>query len=196
NQKVDNFEVDPCKFAVFFNPNDCTQQPGNLNQQRIAVDGSMKTPGLRNVGQTPPYFHNGGQANLHQVIAFYNRGGDRVNFNQDPNIDNDSTGTGALGNPSGNNPQPGVGSNLDPDIELRNLSLAQQNLLRKFLLSLTDQRVACHSGVFDHPSMTISAGVKGPQPYKDSSPADNKADEDIRTIPAVGQGGLPVCAPN
>ncbi len=42
----------------------------------IAADASFKTPGLRNVELTAPYFHNGGQLTLRQVVEFYNRGGD------------------------------------------------------------------------------------------------------------------------
>jgi cytochrome c peroxidase len=40
------------------------------------VDGSFKTPGLRNVAMTAPFFHNGGQLTLRQVVDFYSRGGD------------------------------------------------------------------------------------------------------------------------
>lgn len=42
----------------------------------LLVDGAFKTPGLRNVELTAPYFHNGGQLTLEQVVEFYNRGGD------------------------------------------------------------------------------------------------------------------------
>ena len=41
-----------------------------------AGNGSFKSIGLRNVELTGPYFHNGGQATLEQVIEFYARGGD------------------------------------------------------------------------------------------------------------------------
>jgi cytochrome c peroxidase len=37
---------------------------------------TFKTPGLRNVELTGPYFHNGGQGTLRQVVDFYSRGGD------------------------------------------------------------------------------------------------------------------------
>lgn len=43
---------------------------------RIAVLGAFKTPGLRNVELTGPYFHNGGKATLMQVVEFYAKGGD------------------------------------------------------------------------------------------------------------------------
>lgn len=42
----------------------------------IGADGDFKTPGLRNVELTAPYFHNGGHLTLRQVVEFYNRGGD------------------------------------------------------------------------------------------------------------------------
>jgi len=38
--------------------------------------GRFKTPSLRNVGLRAPYFHNGGKADLDEVLAFYNGGGD------------------------------------------------------------------------------------------------------------------------
>ena len=51
-----------------------------FSQSRSAVDmGAFKTPALRNVGLTAPYFHNGGKATLGDVIDFYARGGDANN---------------------------------------------------------------------------------------------------------------------
>ncbi len=40
----------------------------------LGTDGAGKTPILRNVALTPPYFSSGGFANLRQVAKFYNRG--------------------------------------------------------------------------------------------------------------------------
>nr|WP_322681510.1 cytochrome c peroxidase [Nostoc sp. DedQUE03]MDZ7976995.1 cytochrome c peroxidase [Nostoc sp. DedQUE03]MDZ8044951.1 cytochrome c peroxidase [Nostoc sp. DedQUE02] len=42
----------------------------------VLANGQFKTPGLRNVELTAPYFHNGGYLTLPQVVDFYNRGGD------------------------------------------------------------------------------------------------------------------------
>ncbi len=42
-------------------------------------NASFKTSGLRNIELTGPYFHNGGQATLEQVVDFYARGGDFAN---------------------------------------------------------------------------------------------------------------------
>ncbi len=57
-----------------------------------AVDGAFKTPTLRNIELTGPYFHNGGYATLEQTIHFYNRGGDRRDYFQ-----KNSDGSPALG---------------------------------------------------------------------------------------------------
>ena len=56
-------------------------QPPKLNpplssSEAVVADGAFKTPGLRNVELTAPYFHNGGQLTLEQVVDFYSRGGD------------------------------------------------------------------------------------------------------------------------
>jgi cytochrome c peroxidase len=48
------------------------EDPGSGN-------GNFKSIGLRNVELTGPYFHNGSQATLEQVIDFYARGGDFAN---------------------------------------------------------------------------------------------------------------------
>ena len=39
-------------------------------------DGAFKSPGLRNVELTGPYFHTGGAETLEQVVEFYARNGD------------------------------------------------------------------------------------------------------------------------
>ena len=48
-----------------------------VSKLRVAVDGAFKTPTVRNVGLTAPYFHNGGYKNLEELVEFYNRGGNR-----------------------------------------------------------------------------------------------------------------------
>ena len=37
--------------------------------------GKFRTPGLRNVALRAPFFHNGGKAELQEVLIFYNDGG-------------------------------------------------------------------------------------------------------------------------
>jgi cytochrome c peroxidase len=40
--------------------------------------GAFKTPGLRDVGRTGPYMHDGSAKTLQDVIEFYNRGGNSI----------------------------------------------------------------------------------------------------------------------
>lgn len=47
--------------------------------------GSYRTPTLRNVGITAPYFHDGSARNLTEVVRFYNEGG-RANLNLDEEL--------------------------------------------------------------------------------------------------------------
>ncbi|RMD94050.1 MAG: DNRLRE domain-containing protein [Calditrichaeota bacterium] len=103
---------------------------GSLNDPP-AVNGAFKVPGLRNVELTGPYFHNGGQATLQQVIDFYNRGGDF----SDNNL-----------------------SNLAPDILPLGLTKKDKNDLLAFLLALTDERVRNQSAPFDHPQLFVPNG--------------------------------------
>ncbi len=192
NKSLDRFEVRPCEFETpIFTP--CDNLPSLTDPTtapRDAVDGSFKVPILRNVGLNPPYFHNGGQATLKDVVRFYNRGGDR----RGP-LDADTTGL-ATPTPFGviNN------TNLDPDIGDASATSTNNSLgltdeeeedLVQFLLSLTDNRVACHSGVFDHPSLPIASG------QMDAAKAKTQQAKDVVvTLPAVGQQGLKVCFPN
>lgn len=91
--------------------------------------GRFKTPGLRNVEFTGPYFHNGGQATLKQVMEFYNRGGDYA-------------------------PNPVNG----PDIKPLNLSAQDQADMIEFLKALTDDRVKFERAPFDHPELCVPDG--------------------------------------
>ena len=50
---------------------------GRYNETKVDFDkGAFKTPGLRSISQSGPYMHNGIEATLEDVIAFYDRGGD------------------------------------------------------------------------------------------------------------------------
>ncbi len=73
----DPFQANSFLFAAGLDP--------VVGDEREAIDGAFKVPSLRNVELTGPYFHNGGQATLEQVVQFYNRGGDRKDlFQKDP----------------------------------------------------------------------------------------------------------------
>jgi len=52
------------------------RDPAGTAAERASGRGrGLKTPGLRNVELTAPYFHNGGDRTLGDVVDFYNRGG-------------------------------------------------------------------------------------------------------------------------
>ncbi|WP_009632528.1 cytochrome-c peroxidase [Synechocystis sp. PCC 7509] len=129
--------------------------------ERVAVDGSFKTPGLRNIELTAPYFHNGGQLNLKQVVEFYNRGGD---FHEQ-NI-----------------------KDLDPDIVNLGLNEDEQNALVAFLQSLTDERVRLEKAPFDHPQLFITNGHPGGT-NSVTNDGTGRATVDMLEIPAVGRNG-------
>jgi len=136
--------------------------------ERIAADGAFKTPGLRNIELTAPYFHNGGQLTLRQVVDFYNRGGD---FHEN-NIDN-----------------------LDPDIQNLGLSEQEKTSLVAFLISLTDDRVRYERAPFDHPQLFITNGHPGDQNAV-TNDGTGQATTTVIELPAVGRNGTTVPRPN
>lgn len=164
----DPLRVDPCTFDV----NPCVTPSGA--DFRDVVDGAFKTPTLRNIELTGPYFHNGSRATLAQVVEFYNRGGDRRGQDGD-----DTTGLGVNK------------SNLDADIQLLELTDQEKADLVAFLKRpLTDERVRCEQAPFDHPSLRIVAGHSGNAREVDDANHDGKADDNALYIPAVGATGV------
>jgi cytochrome c peroxidase len=187
---VDQFSLDPCHLQIPFDGANCARIPMDApaQSQRVAVDGAFKVPSLRNVALTAPYFHNGGQKSLDEVVAFYNRGGDRRSVSG-----GDTSGTGALGRPvvssSNSSVTPGMGgSNADADVKPLGLSTGQQGQIVEFLKSLTDRRVACHMAPFDHPALTVANGQVAQDKDKDGN-----ADDVPYALRAVGTGGYQNC---
>jgi len=150
-------------------------QPGSVQDnfmgpvdpaERIAADGAFKTPSLRNVELTGPYFHNGSVATLADVVEFYTRGG---NF-RDQNL-----------------------HDLDPEIH-RQADLAghpmRQLALVAFLKALTDERVRWYKAPFDHPELTLNAGAPGSEISVLADPRIAGQAQDMRvTLPAIGRNG-------
>ncbi len=103
----------------------------------MAIAGTFKAPGLRNVDLTGPYFHKGGYLKLTDVIEVYARGADFRNENQ-PNLDQGVSGI------------PG----------LQDRSRGGVPVLDAFLKSMTDERVRNQSGPFDHPELLLPDGIQ------------------------------------
>ena len=73
------------------------------------------------------------------------------------------------------------------------LGLSEENIddLVQFLLSLTDDRVACHADVFDHPELPLVIGQRDT-----ARVGSNRAKDIVATLPAVGRSGFANCFPN
>jgi len=137
--------------------------------ERITADGAFKTPGLRNIELTAPYFHNGGTLTLRDVVDFYNRGGDFAENNID-NLDR------------------GLGNNL-------NLTEEEKTSLVAFMQSLTDDRVRFERAPFDHPQLFITNGHPGDQNAV-TNDGTGQATTTVIELPAVGANGTSVPQPN
>ena len=97
--------------------------------------GGFKVPQLRNVELTAPYFHNGGDMTLEEVVDFYTRGG---NFPA-ANANEVDAAFGDLGTLQG-----------APD---------KAAALVAFMKSMTDERVRNESAPFDHPELYVPNGM-------------------------------------
>jgi cytochrome c peroxidase len=138
----------------------------------VAQIGFFKTPMLRNIALTAPYFHNGGQLTLEQVVEFYNRGGDFPDgFDQIPLI--------------------------DPNVVPLGLTAQEKTDLVDFLRNgLTDQRVVNQLPPFDHPQIFVPNGhpvdANG-YPVINDPAHPGQATDQFLTIPQTGRnGGTPL----
>lgn len=97
------------------------------------TDGSFKTPSLRNVELTAPYFHNGSAKTIQEALFVYNNGG---LFAKNPNH--------------------------HPEIIPLGFNAIDIRDVTNFLLTLTDPRVKFERAPFDHPSLAIPNGHTTP----------------------------------
>jgi hypothetical protein len=144
--------------------------PMNCNDD-IARGGFFKAPQLRNVALTAPYFHNGSQLTLEQVVEFYNRGGD---FNTVEEV-----------------------KYMDPDIEILGLTLQDKTDLVDFLRNaLTDPRTVAQAAPFDHPQLFVPNGHPhsgNGYPVTPNPKYPDRATDQLMEVPAAGaKGGKPL----
>jgi cytochrome c peroxidase len=170
----------------------------NWSQERELVDGGFKTPSVRNVGLTPPYFHNGVYSTLRQVVEFYTRGGSRRDKSKvNPSYTGDTSGTGTLGKGTIPVAPPHFGTNVDFFIRDIKSTEEQIDAMVAFMLTLTDSRVQCDQAPFDHPELQVFNG----HTVTDLN-TDGRADDIIAVVPATGAGGYEadgkpnLCLPN
>jgi len=170
----DHFTVDVNEFFVIDprirnNPN-LREIRRAYGMDRDVVDGAFKTPSLRNVELTGPFFHTGGAATLEEVVEFYNRGGNRRL------TDDEGDSSGFWPNRS----------NLHPAMIPLGLTAEQQADLVAFMKSLTDERVRFEEAPFDHPQLLIPHGHAAAPHHQLGALA---AEDLVEILPAVGERG-------
>jgi hypothetical protein len=211
-------------------PNSQTAVPNNFDAplngtwpfaNRVARNGAVKAPQLRNVELTGPYFHTGSYLTLRQVVDFYMRGGDfpiRNAEDRDPNLVNIEEQAFGFGTTIGLPPQfqdgipdtisrydrmPDTDNPTTPEPETSTPEQAKEALV-KFLLSLTDARVKFEQAPFDHPEIFVpldgvapdNGSLDGPVAAGRPGFVNNLSNGMFRQIPAVGAGGNATPLPN
>jgi cytochrome c peroxidase len=134
-----------------------TAAPG----QKVAVVGAFKVPQLRNVELTAPYFHNGGDVTVKQVVEFYDRGGNFATVNA---------------------------ANFAPNIQPLHFTDAEDAAVVAFLNALTEERVRFENAPFDHPGLVVPNGAVGTNLRVINDGTGNAVEDHLR-IPAVGRNG-------
>lgn len=151
------------RLAVSGQFSDPSQNPPVSATEVLGVDGAFKTPSLRNVALTAPYFHDGGKLTLRQVIDFYSRGGDVW-----PIVDRNGQSLGGL--------------------HVLSLTEEEKDALVAFLNALTDDRVRYRRAPFDHPQIFVP---NGQQPVDDGSGRALDTMLEIPAVGAAGGAPLP-----
>jgi len=133
-----------------------------------ARGGFFKAPQLRNVALTAPYFHNGSQLTLEQVVEFYDRGGDFNTFGEEHQY-------------------------MDADIDNLGLTLQDKTDLVDFLRNaLTDPRTVSQAAPFDHPQLLTPNGhphSANGYPVAVDPKHPGQATNQFMEIPATGKNG-------
>ncbi len=165
----------------------------------LAVDGSFKIPGLRNVELTAPYFHNGGTLNLSDALDFYLRGADfnpvdewnaqrSTSYKVFPLVtlagkNFDITADGRTAFP---------GCQAAAPLNDTPITSTEKVQLLAFLLGLTDERVRNRKAPFDHPELFVPHGHPG-NTTSVTSDGFGYATENLVRIPETGRnGGTPL----
>jgi cytochrome c peroxidase len=118
--------VSPIAEDIGFGATDSFGNP--LFSAQAEAMGAFKTPGFRNIELTGPYFHNGSQATLEQLMDFYTRHGDI--------------------------PEGG----LSTGITTLRFTEDEKAATVAFMKALTDDRVRYERAPFDHPELCVPMG--------------------------------------
>jgi cytochrome c peroxidase len=132
-------------------------------RRAASADGAFKTPSLRNVELTAPYFHNGGTLTLRQLVDFYNRRGDFTDANK---------------------------ADIPPDFVALGLTATEKDNLVHFLKALTDERVRHHRAPFDHPQLLLPNGHPIDAAGNVLTDRNGRALDNLLELPAAGRDGF------
>jgi len=186
---------------------------------RLRRDGQFKAPQLRNVELTGPYFHTGSYLTLRQVVDFYLRGGDfpitsaesREQNMVDVDVQAFGFGTTLSESNGGIIPDipfadalpdtpfqydfmPDVSHAITPEPGYLTPEFAAVSLV-KYLLSLTDPRVAHRAAPFDQPEIFVP--IDGTAPENTGGRTQLLASPALfQQVPATGRRGQPDKLPN
>jgi hypothetical protein len=134
----------------------------------IAQTAAFKAPQLRNVALTAPYYHNGSQLTLEQVVEFYDRGGDFVFGGSELPL-------------------------MDPNVQPLGLTRQEQKDLVDFMrYALTDARTPVQAAPFDHPELFVPNGHPvGANGYPVQKDPDHPGQATLKMVqvPATGKSG-------
>jgi cytochrome c peroxidase len=167
----------------------------------LDVDGAVKIPGLRNVALTAPYFRNGGNLGLIEVLDFYFRGGDfQPITGWDPNriFTHNISPLVTLAGPNFEITLTKTkDANCNDVVTATNdtpLTTTEKGQLLSFLLALTDERVRNRQAPFDHPQLFVPNGHPG-STTSVTNDGTGYATDSLLEIPATGRnGGTPLKA--
>jgi cytochrome c peroxidase len=156
--------VSPVSDDVGAGGRDAFGMPFFPSASHAVTRGVFKTPGLRNVELTGPYFHTGGAATLGQALDVYLRRGDFLDA-----------------------------ENRDARMDSIALDERDKQRLLAFLLSLTDGRVRYERAPFDHPALCVPVGHPAEEGGgllpNEAYPGAPIASDAWALVPAVGRMG-------
>jgi cytochrome c peroxidase len=191
--------------------------PAVNDTAKLESDGATKVPTIRNVALNPPYFSYGGYKSLREVMKFYNRGGNRRQITPENQAleahgssctSGDDSGSGL----DGNQPHPVAEADCNTNVTglmqplgltdcdangVVSCDVATDDLsaVARFMQSLSDRRVQCDQGPFDHPSLTLPVGHGAELGEIPGTASDLRF-----VLPAVGISGYDaesgLCIPN
>lgn len=144
---------------------------GSPDPDRASLVGASKTPGMRNLELTGPFFKTGSAGTIRQSVDFYLRGGDFRAENAEF---------------------------IHPEVfNIPGIDEPRSQAMVEFFLALTDERVRNESAPFDHPEIFVPEGrfvgedgrIDINRPHNVKGAWGFEFGERVTHVPAVGAQG-------